>query len=43
LNFTTFSEDSLAILIIWFCPDFGWWDISYTSSPLHLFLDQYPY
>jgi hypothetical protein len=27
LNFATFSNDSLAILILWFCPEFGWWDM----------------
>jgi hypothetical protein len=27
LNFATFSKDSLAILIFWFCPEFSWRDI----------------
>jgi hypothetical protein len=27
LNFATFSNDALAILIFWFCPEFGWRDI----------------
>jgi hypothetical protein len=27
LNFATFSSDSLAVLIFWFCPEFGWRDI----------------
>jgi hypothetical protein len=26
LNFATFSNDSLAILIFWFCPEFWWWE-----------------
>jgi hypothetical protein len=33
LNFATFSNDSLAILMFWFCPEFGWRDIIiYTPS-----------
>jgi hypothetical protein len=27
LNFATFSNDSLAILIFWFCHEFGWRDL----------------
>jgi hypothetical protein len=27
LNFATFWNDSLAVLIFWFCSEFGWQDI----------------
>jgi hypothetical protein len=26
LNFATISNDSLAVLIFWLCPEFWWWD-----------------
>jgi hypothetical protein len=45
LNFATFSNDSLAILIFWFCPEFWRRDMImyYNLSSLHVFLDHHSY
>jgi hypothetical protein len=43
LNFATFSNNSLPILIFWFCPEFGWRDMIIYFVFSAFFLDHHLY